>query len=312
MARKIVWKDLLSLPRYKRQQQYLDNTLSLVFNPGLFSSALLSLTAPSSGYCTAVQSLDGDPYPYLISQIYHPPASLSARVSFLAPIEMSSHAGFVRLLTHLTALAGERGVVQVLAEVTRDTPEGDALYQAGFRTYAEQQIWKLPSHISSSAASKNWIPFSRADQNQVAEIYQRIIPGTVQRVEPPPTLSKAEGLICWQEGKAAGFAETRFGPKGILVDFMLAPEISDLDEYLAGLFFYLPYRNTRDIFVRVRSYQERIAAALERSGAEPGPEQNAMVKRLAVHYNAKQTFTYQAFEKQPDITTPISNTKIKN
>jgi hypothetical protein len=43
-------------------------------------------------------------------------------------------------------------------------------------------------------------------------------------------------------------------------------------------------------------------------GALPGEQQNAVVKKMAVHYNAKQTFSVPGFEKQPDITTPISNT----
>jgi hypothetical protein len=300
------------LPRYQRQQQYLDNTLRLVYNPGLFSSALLSITAPSSGFFTAVHPLDSEPYPLLIGQVYHSSASLSARLVFLAPMEMSPQAGYGKLLSLLTAQAGERGAVQVLAEVPRNVLEEDILYQAGFRVYAEQQIWKFPRRFSSSTGEKTWIPITRGDGDQIVSLYQRIVPGAVQRVEPPPTFPKVEGMICWSEGRVVGFTETRFGPIGILVDIILEPELSDIDEYLAALFYHLPYRNIRDVYLRIRSYQERIASALGRAGADPGPEQKAVVKRLAVHYNAKQTFKYQAFEKQPDITTPISNTEIKN
>jgi len=312
MARNIAWKDLYTLLRYQKQQQYLDNTLRLVYNPGLFSSALLSITAPALGFFTAVHPLDSKHYPLLIGQIYHSSASLSARLAFLAPMEESSQAGAGKLLSLLTTQVGERGAVQILAEVPLNVPEENILYQAGFRVYAEQQIWKFPRQCSSGTGNKLWIPISQGDGDQIVSLYQRIIPGAVQRVEPPPAFPKIEGMICWLEGKAVGFAETRFGPKGILVDIILEPELPDMDEYLAALIFNLPYRNTRDVYLRVRSFQERIASALVRAGADPGPEQRAMVKRLAVHYNAKQTFNYQAFEKQPDITTPISNTEIKN
>ncbi len=312
MARNIAWKDLYILLRYRKQRQYLDNTFRLVYNPGLFSSALLSIAVPSSGFFTAVHPLDSEPYPLLIGQIYHPSASLSARLVFLAPMEMSSQTGTGKLLSLLTAQAGERGAVQVLAEVPLDVLEENILYQAGFRVYAEQQIWKFPRQFSYGTGNKTWIPITRGDGDQIVSLYQRIIPGAVQRVEPPPALPKIKGLICWHEGRVVGFAETRFGSNGILVEIILEPELSDMDEYLAALFFNLPYRNTRDVYLRVRSYQERIASALVRAGADPGPEQRAVVKRLAVYYNAKQTFIYQAFEKQPDITTPISNTEIKN
>jgi len=312
MARNIAWKDLYTLLRYQKQQQYLDNTLRLVYNPGLFSSALLSIAAPALGFFTAVQPLDSKHYPLLIGQIYHSSASLSARLAFLAPMEMSSQAGAGKLLSLLTAQVGERGAVQILAEVPLNVPEENILYQSGFRVYAEQQIWKFPRQFSSGTGKIFWTPVSQGDGDQIISLYQRIIPGAVQRVEPPPAFPKLEGMICWHEGKAMGFAETRFGPKGILVDIILEPELPDMDEYLAALISNLPYRNTRDVYLRVRSYQERIASALVRTGADPGPEQRAVVKRLAVHYNAKQTFNYQAFEKQPDITTPISNTEIKN
>ncbi len=312
MARSIAWKDLYTLLRYQKQQLYLDNTLRLVYNPGLFSSALLSIAAPSSGFFTAVHPLDSESFPLLIGQIFHSSASLSARLVFLAPMEMSSQTGTGKLLSLLTAQAGERGAVQVLAEVPLNVLEENILYQAGFRTYAEQQIWKFPRGFSLGTGKKSWIPITRGDDDQIVSLYQRIVPGAVQRVEPPPTFPKIEGMICWHEGRIVGFAETRFGPNGILVDIILEPELSDMDEYLAALFANLPYRNTHDVYLRIRSYQERIASALEIAGADPGPEQRAVVKRLAVHYNAKQTFNYQAFEKQPDITTPISNTEIKN
>ena len=100
--------------------------------------------------------------------------------------------------------------------------------------------------------------------------------------------------------------------RGILVDLLIAPEMDQIDEYLSALLFHLPYRDTRDVYLRVRSYQQQLASALERVNAEDGPKQKAVVKRLTVHYNAKQTFRVQGFEKQPDITTPISNSEMKN
>jgi hypothetical protein len=130
-------------------------------------------------------------------------------------------------------------------------------------------------------------------------------------VETVPLLSKMQGMIGMQDDKAAGLAIMIFGPRGILLDLMLDPDQKDLDRFVQDLMQCLPYRNSRDIYVRVRSYQQRLASTLERIGAETGQEQKAMVKRLAVHYNAKQAFLVQGFEKQPDITTPISNSKIK-
>ena len=311
MARKLLWKDLPALPRFQKQKLFLDNTLRLTYNPGLFSSSLLSILTSSSGFCTVIEPVDSTHYPFLIGQVVHKPEGQTARIAFLAPGDQD-HQGFTNLLAYLTSRVGEQGALQILAEVDLNSLGESILSRAGFRPYAEQQIWKLPRRFIYGSGKKAWIPITRSESDQVASTYQRFVPLQVQRVEAPPEEDTLQGMISWNAGKIAGIALISFGPSGILVDLVLDPDLVELDDYLGALFFHLPYRNSRDIFFRIRSYQQEIAAVLESAGAIAGPEQYAVVKRLAVHYNAKQTFRVQGFENQPDITTPISNTKVKN
>ncbi len=312
MARKIVWKDLAALIRFKNQKRVLDNSFQYVYNPGLFSSSLMSLISPSSGFCTAVEPIDSETSSVLVGQAFHPSASFGARVVFLAANDFSPHPAFGRVLSQLATSAGERGALHLRAEVSDGSPEEEILIQAGFRPYAEQQIWKLPRRIVFGTGKKAWVPVSKDTYAMAEGFYQRVLPGQVQRVEPPPVSPDIQGLISWKEGKVVGYAGAQYGPRGILVDLLMAPEMDPIDEYLSALLFHLPYRDTRDVYLRVRSYQQQIASALERVKAEVGPKQKAVVKRLTVHYNAKQTFRVQGFENQPDITTPISNSEIKN
>jgi hypothetical protein len=199
-----------------------------------------------------------------------------------------------------------------MAEVEVNQPEAQTLYQTGFKDYADQQIWKYPREKMSPNGSGNWHPVSQRDQMMVEEFYQRNIPTSIQRLEQAPIIPKEKVLVCWLNDKLVGLATTRFGPNGILVDLMMELNPDEMDSCLASFLYQLPYRNSRDVYFRVRSYQEEIASALERLGGIPGPQQRAVVKKLAVHYNAKQTFRVQRFKEQPDITTPISNSKIKN
>ncbi len=311
MTRKLVWKDLAALPRFQNRKTVLDNSLQFVFNPGIFSSSLLSIISPASGFYSVLEPLESNKYPYLMGQVFHINGHCSARLAFLAPSDNQDLQGFVRVVSHLASAAGERGAFQILAEVAENSPEEEILYQAGFRPYAEQQIWKLPPRISYGDCKKSWIPLNPEDRDLVLSFYQRILPGQVQRIESPPTTPDLQGMISWKDGCVVGYAATQFGPKGILIDVFLDPDLDFVDEYLRALFFHLPYRNTRDVFLRVRSYQQPLASALLRVDAEPGPRQKAVVKRLTVYYNAKQTFRMQGFENQPDITTPISHTKYK-
>ena len=312
MARDIAWKDLLSLSRYRNQFCFFDNGIALVYNPGLISRALSSVAIPANGYCTAVSPINDDFYPFFLGQIFHPLNYPSAKLVSLAPKDLISSPEWGEVVSHLVTRAGERGAFQIMAEVGVDQPEREILYQAGFRDYAEQQIWKLSRTIVGENGRGIWLPVSQMDQSLVDGLYQRNIPGSIQRLEHIPDFRKEKVLACWLEDKMLGFATTRFGPEGILVDLVMESNLEGVDSYLNSLLFQFPYRIKRDVYYRIRSYQERIGSALERIGAVPGPQQRAVVKKLAVHYNAKQTFRVQRFKEQPDITTPISNSKIKN
>ena len=312
MAQDIAWKDLLSLSRYHNQLCFLDNDFELVYYPGLFSSAFSSLTIPASGYSTAVSPSNNDLFPYYLGQIYHPLNNPSAKLVSLAPKDLISPPEYNKVISHLVTRAGERGAFQIMAEVRVDQPEREILHQAGFKDYADQQIWKLPRTVVGENGRGTWLPVSQKDQSLIEGLYQRNIPGSIQRLEHIPDVRREKAFACWLEDTIVGSAASRFGPDGILIDLVMESSSDEMESSLNSLLYQIPYRNNRDVYFRVRSYQERIGSALERLGAIPGPQQRAVVKKLAVHYNAKQTFQVQRFKEQPDITTPISNSKIKN
>jgi hypothetical protein len=290
---------------------FLDNTLRLTYNSGLFSSSILSILSASSGFCTAVEPIVSSQFPYLIGQSFHQPDDPSARIICLSPRDQD-HPGFSAVLAKLTSMAAASGAFQIVAEVDQNSLEETLLMRAGFRPYANQQVWKIHFQNSDIKSDNNWLPITPADIEQVLSLYHRIVPAQVQRVELPISRSLVQGLFCKKEGQIIGAAFTQFGPRGILADLIIEPDFEDLDGCIKAFYSNLPFRNSRDVYLRVRSYQQRLASILEKEGASCGPEQNAVVKRLAVHYNAKKTFRVQRFENQPDITTPISNSKIEN
>ena len=312
MARKLAWQDLPLLRRYRSQKLVLDNSLRFVFNPGLFSSSLLSVVLPSSEFYTAIEPFESDHYPLLLGQILIGKDHQTARVALLAPGELGAGPDYSGLISHLAQAACERGALQMVAEVGVDSPEEQILNRSGFRSYTEQQIWKLPRRAPCGSGGKSWIPAIQADNGPVQAFYQQVVPAQIRRWEPSPVFPKRQGMVSWKEGQMIGIALPQFGPRGILVDLLLDPSLSPLDEYLAALLFHLPYSSTREVYLRVRDYQGGMASLLERWDALTGDLQRVMVKRLAVHYNAQQAFMVQGFEKQPDITTPISRTEIKN
>ncbi len=124
----------------------------------MFSSSLLSLVSSASGFYTAVEQLKTEDTSILVGQLFQPPGSVSARVVFLAPGDLDPLPAFGRVFSQLATAAGERGAIQIKAEVSDNSPGEEILYQAGFRPYAEQQIWKLPRRIVFGTGKKAWVP----------------------------------------------------------------------------------------------------------------------------------------------------------
>lgn len=311
MARDFAWRDVLAFIRYRDRAVFLDNALRLTYAPGMFSSVLLSLVFPRSGFVTTWQSSVEDSSPAL-GQMYRAPGKHSARLTFLAPADPDSRAQMVRVISHLCQQAGERGAFHILAEVQRESPLEDCLRQSGFRAYAEQWIWMVPGALSHDRSQPGWTPFSEGEGEAIQRLYRKVIPRDVQRVEAPPRVEDLQGLSYWADGELAGFAVFHQGPKGVLMDLIIDPAESNLEDHIAALCEKLPPQGRKKTFFRVRTYQKKLISALERVGAVQCAFQLAMVKHVAVHFRAKQPYQVGTFETQPDVTTPFVKSEDKN
>lgn len=309
MARDFAWRDLLRLPQYRDQKLYFDNTLDLTYHPGLFSSAVLSLLSPSTGFFTGIQPA-GPSDGFLIGQIHKPPGKPSAQISFLAPRDRMKHPKMGSLVQYLCQAAGYQGALQVLAEVDQGSSAEHVMYGVGFRPYADQEIWLLPADFTRDRAYPAWIPITGKHQGAVHSLYQRVIPSGVKHVETAPDAGDLQGLIAWEAGRPAGYVQARIGPSAVLVDAVIDPALGDLPGHVQGIRENLPYHRSRRVYFRVRGYQRKLASALEAVGASLEKNQIAVVKKLAVHQNAQHKVSYRSFENQPDVTTPVSQAKL--
>lgn len=310
MARDLAWHDLWKLAAFRKQGIFLDSTLGLIYQPNLYVNALLSLIFPGSGFCTAVYSPPSTPGNKLIGQIHFSSPGTSAQIVSLSPRDQLLHLGMSSVLSRLCKQAGEQGAVQVLAEIDRKSQAEEVFFQTGFRPYAEQTIWLFPKGLRSENRSPAWIPLTRRHSEDVSYLYNQLTPQQIQKVEPPPRMEDIQGLIAWQRGALAGYALAEFGPRAVLVDALIDPAVNNLRDHLIAVARSLPYYHTRKVYFRVRGYQQRVNTALKELNAESCREQIVVVKKLAVHYKAQQKVQMRSFEKQPDITNPISNLEI--
>jgi hypothetical protein len=270
--------DVLDLPllsRYRREMLSLDTARLLTRGNPLSAVALLSYLNPRRHVYTAVAADNGVS---LMGQITLREDETSARVTFLA--SAADINGLTQpLLDHLVAQAGEWGAFHLLAEVDEESPVFRLLRQAGFAMYAWQRIWKLPAADPDDNTKDVWRQVVETDWPAVQSLYGQIVPALLHPVEILP--KQVIGLVCRPEGNLQAYVTVNSGPKGIWINPIVPPDSDCVSEQLAALTHAMADGRKRPIYVCVRSYQAWLESILEDLGAEPGPRQAVMVRRLA-------------------------------
>jgi hypothetical protein len=301
------WRDLPALQRSRGQSVYLHSSLLLTRGPLLVSGALLSTLVPSMGVYTSVGAAeDGKTELPLIGQIIHIPGAQAAQLTFLAPhtaIESSSLPG---LLDHLAGQAVERGAFRLLADVEGETPAYEALRRAGFAIYGRQRIWQLKTTAESLLPAAPWRAATDQDLHAVRALYNNVVPGLVQQVEPFP-VERLRGLVYRDGDDLLGFTELKYGHRGVWAQPFIHPDTEDVAERIADLAGSIPGRFGRPLYVCARSYQSWLEPAFEKLGAEPSPRQAVMVKHMAIPQKAVRAFALPALEGgRPEVSAPIA------
>jgi hypothetical protein len=273
--------DLPLLPRYRRDELILDNARSLTHGNPLGAAALLSYLNPHRHLYTAIASNNGSS---LMGQIIINENETSARLVFLAPSEQIEELA-IPLIDHLSAQAGEWGACHLLADIDEHSPVFRTLRQTGFAMYAWERIWKL-APPESQKDDPSWRPAEDSDWPAVQSLHSQIVPALFQPVESLP--KQATGLVCRPEDAIQAYVHVNSGPAGIWLQPLMPPESGCAPERLAGLVMAVSGWRDRPIYVCVRSYQAWLESVLEESGAEAGPRQAVMVKRLALLQKADE------------------------
>ncbi len=269
--------DLLDLPFLSRYQQdvlSLDSARFLTRGNPLGARAFLSYLNPRRNLYTAVASENGD---LLMGQVILNEGETSARLVFLAPSGQLNGLT-LPLLDHLTGHAGEWGALHVLAEVDEDSSAFKSLRLAGFAMYAWQRVWKLPVFTGQPGESA-WREARETDWPAVQSLHGQIVPALLHAVEELPR--QASGLVCAAEGGMKAYVAFTAGPAGVWLQPLVPPDAACFAEQLPGLVAAAKGWNRRTVYVCVRSYQAWLETPLEELGAEVGPRQAVMVKRLA-------------------------------
>jgi hypothetical protein len=209
------------------------------------------------------------------------------------------------VVERLAVEAAGRGAHNLIAEVSEDSAEFEALRTAGFAVYARQSLWKLAGTLPAMHNPVPLHPAGSADVIGVGTLFTNIVPRLVQQVEPVP--NHRRGYVMKRSDELIAFLDVRRGPLGIWVEPFLHPEAYDLSEALLLTCLHgIPNRNERPVYVCVRRYQDWLQDILAQAGFEALGSQAVMVKRLVKRVTEPLRPLPAMEGKVPNTPTPIS------
>lgn len=303
------WHDLPVLYRYRHCGLFLDTALVLTRGPILVpKGALFSVAGLTGNVFTYLCNDDQSPKRPLLAQVTHNSGLTFARFSFIAPDEAVVTADLPQLFDHIAPVVGKRGAFHILAEVDEEAQAFEALRHSGFAIYTSQRIWKLQAHGASTSKSATWRRCNSQDALRVRSLYNDLVPGLVQQIEPLPR-EILKGMVYYQGGTMLAYVELRYGPAGIWLQPFIHPDAHDFEASLGDLLQTIPGQRGRNVYICVRSYQSWLEGMVEALGALPGNSQAVMVRHLSVARRAAEPLTLPAMNGRR--TEPITHIVLK-
>lgn len=272
--------DIPSLKRYRQSVLFLDSAAALTRGNPLTAGQLLTSLDPRRRTYTAIWEADDAA---CLGQIACARGELTARLIFLAPSNQAEQA--TPLYEHLIARAAQWEKGYLTAEVEEHSDLFQTLRMEGFTTYAWQRIWVLPQDASRARPALVWRVLPANALSEAQSLYAQIVPSLLQPIEPLP--KPGRGLIC-RAGAISAWARVVSGARGVWVQPLLHPDSDCAPEHLLALGQVLSLGGRRPVYICVRSYQAWLEPLLEDLGAQAGPRQAVMVKRLAISQKAAQ------------------------
>lgn len=308
--RLIDWRDLPVIRRYRNRCLFFDSTLALTRGPLLdWARTLFASVAPAQGVFTYLAVEDNHTVQPVLGQATFLPGASSARLTCLAPVNALESTGIGPLLDFIITDLGEHGAFHVLAEADEGQQACETLHEIGFAIYARQRIWQLNRDPAEKAIPAPWRPRTDQDGINIRSLYNNLTPGIVQQMEPIPTRNP-RGMVYYKGQDLLAYVDLKSGPNGIWAQPFIHPDVEDVPAMLACLLHNLLDRRQRPVYLCVRSYQAWLEASVEALGAQPGPRQAVMVKRLALSRRVVQTVALPVLEgKQAEPTVPIAQAK---
>ncbi|MBN2470110.1 MAG: hypothetical protein JXN59_05230 [Anaerolineae bacterium] len=217
-----------------------------------------------------------------VGQLRHTPDAPDAHIVFMAPslpqdATRQQESTWLALLDGLSRMAGRRGALNIHAEVDENSAMFEALRQAGFASYARQDIWRRdPAALPPVHDSGGMRPARPEDLPAIRYLYAQTVPKLAQPANPVPA---HEGLLYTCGGELHAFIAISAGNRGVFLrPFIKEDDAAQAPALLTAALWLTERATTLPVYCCVRQYQTWLNGALDALGFEPWARQTVMVK----------------------------------
>jgi len=264
---------------------------------------------PSMGISTYVNRNKDSSHPVVYGQFIHAQGTPFAQLTFLSPSEALEKKEINALLEAMMVYAGDAGALRLLAHVDEKNAAFEALRRSSFAVYTRQRVWKFSDNndpAQRTSVSSAWRSATSSDNHAIRALYNDVVPGLVQQVEPFSMEQNHNGMVFEHDEEILAYAHLNYGSRGVWIQPFIHPDAEDVVFQISALVSNLPNRRSRPVYLCIRSYQSWLESSLEVLDARAGPRQAVMVKHLALIQKATQLSGVPVLEKgQPETTASI-------
>jgi hypothetical protein len=230
-----------------------------------------------------------------------------------------------RLLAECAQQIGARGGQRLFAQVSSGNGVEEVFRQAGFSSYAREDIYRL-TDWPKNLAKDNSLRHQRArDGWTLLRLYAQFTPRPVQIAEGMLSpegqggkmgdwwdQSSGSGYILETESEVIGAVRVRRGRAAYWLRFWLHPQSLDQGETLVhgaqSLLWAAPHR---PIYCSVRDYESGLRNDLEAAGFEYLLTRSLLVKHTTVRAKEPLIKLMPALEKRPEPAASVSHLRSK-
>jgi len=224
-----------------------------------------------------------------------------------------------RLLTHLCARAGERGIQRLFARLAEDGKEIEIFQQVGFSPYTREDIFRLKSLSESHRRLDRVVmrPQQAVDAWALQRLYANVAPRLVQQAESLgergwerssvdwPLRTRSEGYVLEDNGEIVSYLLFSGGRIGHWMRILLHPQAYNrADEVIQHGLAFLSHYPSCPIYCSVREYEGGLRTPLQDWGFEPFGSQDILVKHTTVRITEPTRKLVPALDKRAEAATP--------